>query len=314
MSDSSPNDSSPSTPEGGQSSPPVLTGASGSNNVSLDINDQTPLIEILEKVEKDLGDHFMQALHRLDTAFTLPEAAIKLSKGLHAWREEVVLLFPCRKGKSSAAQRKPITPDKAGDSQRNASTKDSSGSAGTKPDALSDGLGLRLIKRTRPHLGVRFVSKRGQLVDNQTWAGFLEASKTLSRNFLRFLSALHYLSECQRTWCATATGEIVVTLEEMCVALRSVAEDKSPPLSNLAPEKTPVKKGSRNPKKDSDLRTFIAVRLHVCQVQLSNLLEAMGDYERNEINHIRGIQNRAFDGLRNVTTVSTFFAGVIGEP
>ncbi len=52
----------------------------------------------------------MQALHRLDTAFKLPDASIQLSESLHRWREEVELLFPYRTGKS--ATRKPTTDPK----------------------------------------------------------------------------------------------------------------------------------------------------------------------------------------------------------
>ncbi len=141
----------------------------------------------------------MQALHRLDTAFKLPDASIQLSESLHRWREEVELLFPYRTGKS--ATRKPTTDSK--DILKDV----------VKVDTFSsEGQGQRLIRRTRPHLGIRFVSKRGTLVDKQTWNSFCEACDALLKSFQNFSSAIHYLSDFQTTWCTIASGEIMVTL------------------------------------------------------------------------------------------------------
>ncbi len=152
----------------------------------------------------------MQALHRLDTAFTVPEASIRLSRSLRSWHEEVESLFPWRKGKASTSRK--ATGSEASDgAQKNADNdamKDT-----TKPSSSSEGLGLRLIKRTRPNLGLRFVSKHGVLIDNRTWNSLYLASKALSQSLLNFLSAIHFLSDFERTWCATATGELMVTLE-----------------------------------------------------------------------------------------------------
>ncbi len=127
----------------------------------------------------------MQALHRLDTAFKLPDASIDLSKSLSRWREEVELLFPYRTGKAATQK--------------------------LKTDSKEDAVNVDTL-RARPHLGIRFVSKRGTLVDNQTWKNFCEACDALLKSFQSFSSAIHYLSDFQTTWCTTAAGKLMVTL------------------------------------------------------------------------------------------------------
>ncbi len=130
----------------------------------------------------------MVALKSLDSAFALPDAVHNLRKNLRQWREEVNILFPNRSGKPSSR-----LPDE---------------------DTLQKGDvdSKRLIRRTRHHLGVRFASVSGKLVERRTWNSLSKACTALHGSLQEFFSAMNYLSDSQETWCTIAIGELILTL------------------------------------------------------------------------------------------------------
>ncbi|KLO06882.1 hypothetical protein SCHPADRAFT_674743 [Schizopora paradoxa] len=268
--------------------------------------DKSSLIVKVKSVEDALGGEFMKGLSQLQTAYILPERCRDLSKQLHRWREEIGLLFFSKLGKPATSRKENIEEDAEAqnpkDQQRHSAASIFRRNLRVRSRRIADipGFQTRRVATKGRNSGTRPILVWGSPVDAQSFKNFSASCKDLAVSLHKFSFAMYYVTDFQSTRCISTVREVIRTLCEIHYILQDEMNQQN---ADHDP----------NSNKNRDLRQFVAIRLRVCEFQLSNLTDSIKDYEEFELGKVKNKQKRDFEGIANVTQVSTFFAAVVAS-